>query len=60
MNSVKQKPKVIDPKKLMKLLWPTVTLYKEQWDIVYSIQGDGDAYLPAVETYAPAGNMLGV
>lgn len=44
----------------MKLLWPTESAYKEQWDIVYSIQGNEDhLVLPAVETFAPAGNMLG-
>lgn len=58
--ALKKKVKVIDPKKLMKLLWPDVTLYKEQWDIVYSIQGDEErSFLPADETFAPAGNMLG-
>lgn len=51
--------KVIDPRKLMNLLWPDITLYKEQWDVVYSIQGMGDDYLPAIETFVPAGNMLG-
>lgn len=58
MIATNKKGKAIDPKKLMKLLWPDVTLYKQQWDIVYSIHGTDDM-LPAVETYAPAGNMLG-
>lgn len=60
MIAMNKKGKVIDPKKLMKLLWPDVTLYKQQWDIVYSIHGQEESgYIPAVETYAPAGNMLG-
>lgn len=58
MNEKHQR--VIDPRKLMSLLWPNVTLYKEQWDVVYSIQGCGNDYLPAIETFVPAGNMLGV
>ncbi|MEK0326756.1 MAG: hypothetical protein QQN63_13740, partial [Nitrosopumilus sp.] len=44
--------KVIDPLKFAKLLWPDVSFYSEQKDIIYSV-------LENDETVVPAGNMLG-
>jgi len=41
-----------DPLKLAELLWPNVTFFKEQKQIIYSVV-DND------ETFVPAGNMLG-
>ncbi len=43
---------VIDPLEFGRLLWPDVTFYKEQRDVIYSVR-DND------ETFVPAGNMLG-
>jgi hypothetical protein len=41
-----------EPLLLAKLLWPDITFYDRQWEIVYSVR-DND------ETFVPAGNMLG-
>jgi phage terminase large subunit len=41
-----------DPLKFAKLLWPDVTFYKQQREIIHSVR-DND------ETFVPAGNMLG-
>lgn len=41
-----------DPLKLAKALWPNVTFYKQQREIIYSV-AEND------ETFVPAGNMLG-
>ncbi len=41
-----------DPLMLQRLLWPDVMFYGKQRDIIYSIRD-------SVETYVPAGNMLG-
>lgn len=43
---------VVDPMALKDLLWPDVTFYKEQVDVVYSVVEND-------ETFVPAGNMLG-
>ena len=51
----KEHPEVIpyaDPLKLIKLLWPSVTLYKEQRDILYSVE-------ECPETIVPAANQMG-
>jgi hypothetical protein len=45
-------PRVIDPLKLAKLLWPNVSFYNKQIEVIYSVR-DND------ETFVPAGNMLG-
>ena len=42
-----------DPMKVKNLLWPDVYFYKQQRQIIYSAW-DND------QTFAPAGNMLGV
>ena len=42
----------VDPIAFQKLLWPQVTFYDKQREIIYSVE-DND------ETYVPAGNMLG-
>lgn len=44
--------KVIDPLELASVLWPDITFYREQQEIIYSVC---DNY----ETVVPAGNMLG-
>lgn len=41
-----------DPVKFAKVLWPDVTFYKQQREIIYSVR---DNY----ETFVSAGNMLG-
>lgn len=41
-----------DPIELAKLLWPEVTFYREQKEIIYSVVENG-------ETFVTAGNMLG-
>lgn len=41
-----------DPLKFAKALWPKVTFYDKQREIIYSVR-DND------ETFVPAGNMLG-
>lgn len=41
-----------DPLVLARLLWPDVKFYREQRDIIYSVENDD-------ETYCYAGNMLG-
>jgi phage terminase large subunit len=43
---------VPDPLRMAKLLWPGVSFYKEQRDIIYSVQEN-------YQTFVPAGNMLG-
>lgn len=43
---------VVDPIKFIKLLWPHISLYDKQKEILYSMS-DND------ETFVPAGNMLG-
>lgn len=43
---------VVDPVELIKLLWPDITLYDKQREILYSLCDDD-------ETIVPAGNMLG-
>lgn len=45
-------PKIIDPMKFKRLMWPHVSFYKEQKEIIYSVR-DND------KTTAPAGNGLG-
>lgn len=44
--------KVIDPMALKGMLWPDVTFYDKQREVIYSVL-DND------ETFVPAGNMLG-
>ena len=46
------RPHVADPVKFYKWLWPKVTLYRQQEDIMYSVR---DNFI----TVVPAGNMLG-
>ena len=41
-----------DPMRMASMLWPHVTFYREQREIIYSVR-DND------ETFVPAGNMLG-
>ncbi len=41
-----------DPINLFRFLWPTITLYDKQREIVYSVWNND-------ETFVPAGNMLG-
>lgn len=43
---------MIDPLKFAAEFWPDVTFYKEQQEIIYSVADN-------VETFVPAGNMLG-
>lgn len=43
---------IIDPMKMKAELWPDITFYREQKEIIYSV-ADND------ETFVPAGNMLG-
>ncbi len=43
---------VQDPIKFGKLLWPDVSFYREQRQIIYSVRDDE-------ETFVSAGNMLG-
>ncbi len=42
----------LDPVKFKNMLWPGVTFYKQQLEVIYSVI-DND------ETFVPAGNMLG-
>lgn len=42
----------IDPVKFVKLLWPDITLYDKQQEVLYSLR---DNY----ETFVPAANMMG-
>jgi hypothetical protein len=44
--------KVIDPLKFAKSFWPTVTFYRQQQEIIYSVMHND-------ETYVQAGNSLG-
>lgn len=44
--------KVTDPIALGKLLWPSIRLYKQQEEVVYSVRDN-------VETYVKGGNSLG-
>ncbi len=44
--------KIVDPIKFAKILWPDVTFYKEQKDIIYSV-------LHNDITVVPAANMMG-
>lgn len=41
-----------DPRDIQRVLWPDVTFYKEQWDIIDSVENN-------YETFVVAGNMLG-
>lgn len=41
-----------DPMKLQRLLWPSVTFYRKQREVIYSVFEND-------ETVVPAGNMLG-
>ena len=43
----------VDPMHLKDVLWPHVTFYEKQRQVIYSI-ADND------ETFVPAGNMLGL
>jgi hypothetical protein len=43
---------VQDPIKFAKILWPDVSFYREQREIIYSVRDDE-------ETFVSAGNMLG-
>jgi hypothetical protein len=42
----------IDPIEFQKLLWPDITFYDKQKEILYSVLDNN-------ETFVPAGNMLG-
>lgn len=44
--------KLVDPLKLIRVTWPSVVLYREQKDILYSVEENP-------ETIVPAGNQLG-
>lgn len=44
--------KCVDPLALKSVLWPSVTFYQKQLDIIYSV-------LHNDETFVVAGNMLG-
>jgi len=44
--------KVIDPLRMAEVLWPHITFYDKQREIIYSV-------LENDETFVPAGNMLG-
>ncbi len=44
---------VRDPVKFGKLLWPHVTFYDKQQEVIYSVRDN-------IETLVPAGNKLGV
>lgn len=46
------KPKILDPLKFIRLVWPHIELYDKQIEILYSLR-DND------ETVVPAGNELG-
>jgi hypothetical protein len=50
--SLKNKPVIIDPLKFKRVFWPSVSFYKEQKEIIYSVR-DNDM------TTVPAGNGLG-
>lgn len=50
--STAQLPRVIDPLKWQKLMWPDVHFYDRQREIIYSVVNND-------ETVATAGNMLG-
>ena len=55
VGAIKTKKKpipLLDPMKLIQTCWPGVTLYKEQREIVYSVDD-------VPETIVPAGNQLG-
>lgn len=52
MQATRDKVDVIDPMKFKQLCWPSVTFYREQREIIYSVR-DND------ETFVPAGNQLG-
>lgn len=43
---------IIDPIELAAELWPNVTFYRQQREVIYSVANND-------ETYVPAGNMLG-
>lgn len=43
---------LIDPMAFQKALWPDVTMYDKQWDVVYSVWNDR-------ETVVPAANQVG-
>lgn len=43
---------IVDPIEFAGVLWPDVTFYNKQREIIYSVLNDD-------ETYVPAGNMLG-
>ena len=47
-----KKATVIDPLRMASILWPHITFYREQKEIIYSVR-DND------ETFVSAGNMLG-
>jgi len=49
---VEQEEELVDPIELIRLCWPDVKLYKEQKDIIYSVDENP-------ETIVPAGNQLG-
>lgn len=48
-----QQGKIVDPIQLGKLLWPEVTFYSRQQEIIYSV-------LENDETIVPAANVVGV
>ena len=52
VTKAKDRPKLIDPVQLIRLCWPGVTLYKEQKEIIYSVEENP-------ETIVPAGFKLG-
>ncbi len=43
---------VIDPLKFKKMMWPDVSFYNKQEELIYSVEDN-------VETHVPAGNKLG-
>jgi hypothetical protein len=43
---------VIDPLIFAKILWPSITFYRQQREIIYSVRD-------TPETFVVAGNMLG-
>lgn len=47
------KMKMVDPIKFGKFLWPDVTFYRQQREIIRSVWAND-------ETVVPAGNMLGM
>lgn len=42
----------LDPIAFQRKLWPHITFYREQVEIIYSVENND-------ETFVPAGNMLG-